>query len=585
MDFDHSHVKAALNEDRLSSLPLELIHQILSRFDTKFVVQTCLLLSPRWKRIWTSMPCLNLSSRGFKTLPKFSKFVTNVLSHRNHQVEVSSVNLTFNGSTTQVFVRKIADYVCSHNVQELTVVSGFKTHNDFPPCLFSSQTLKHLTFKTSIYAHCLVPKTPWDFPALTTLYLDDISLCDDYQRESIDLFSTCVNLKNLTLEHFRVKAKVFDIITPQLSNLTLIKGRDSVVINLIAPQLVNITISDCSMKDLSIPSGLSSFYYQGHHPPQWLKDRFHPVNKVTFILHMYCPKWPYNQEQARGIINALQELRSARFLTLNLDIVECISPFPDLLYGLPSPFSNLISLNIDFGTRDTCKHKMSTEARNYLLGNSPNATFIMKELPTQAMKNKEINDKKKAKMVADIKDLMKELEASLEQDTIIIERNQAIDQTKLVIENLLDDIKVLKKKKMLQNESERGETEENLTRLVVQLYKSVLELTDMLTLENKDVEPLISKTEQVRFLLDSLPKQKRKPLDARYSRHLQQAETLIAHKKSHNNFLHQIIDVFSKDKSSTSEDVSSGTQPPPLQTSSSSTIVCTSSTSTIKPVP
>ncbi|XP_071695679.1 uncharacterized protein [Rutidosis leptorrhynchoides] len=495
MDFDHNNVRAALNDDRLSSLPLELIHQILSRFDTKFVVQTCLLLSPRWKLIWTSMPCLNFLSYEFKTLPKFSKFVTHVLSHRNHQVEVSTVNLKFHGAATQAFVRKIADYAFSHNVQKLTVDSSPKAHYGFPPCLFTSQTLKHLTFRTSFYSHCLSPKTPWDFPALTTLYLDDIWLCDDDQHESFDLFSKCVNLQNLTLERFRVKAKVFDIITPRLSNLTLIKGIDSIVINVIAPLLDTITINDCEMKDLIIPSGLSSFYYRGYHPPQWLKDRFHPVNKVTVVFPIYCPKWPYKQEQAHGIINMLQQLHSARFLTLNLDIVGCISAFPDLLYGQPSPFSNLISLNIDSGTRDTCKHKMSTEARNFLLENSPNATFIMKvfssELPTQAMKNKEINDKKKAKMVADIKDLMKELEASLEQDTIIIERNQAIDQTKLVFENLLDDIKVWKKKKNLQNESERGEIEENMTRLVVQLWKSVVELTDMFTKANRDVDPLI----------------------------------------------------------------------------------------------
>ncbi|XP_071693847.1 F-box/LRR-repeat protein 25-like [Rutidosis leptorrhynchoides] len=366
MDFDHSNVRVTLDEDRLSSLPLELIHQILSRFDTKFIVQTCLLLSLRWKLIWTFMPCLNFSSNEFKTLPKFAKFVKHVLSQRNHQVEVSSVNLRFNGAATQVFVRKIVSYAFSHNVQQITVVSSPTKHHEFPPCLFSSQTLKNLTFRTYFFTPCLTPKTPWDFPALTTLFLDDISLCDD-RRESIDLFTKCVNLQNLTLESFKVKAKVVDIITPRLSNLKLIKGEDSIVINVVAPQLDTITINDCDMKDLIIPSGLSSFYYQGYSIPKWLKNHFHSVNKVTFILHMYCPKMAYKEEKARGIINVLQQLCSARFLTLNLDIVECISSFPELLSAQPSPFSNLIRLNIDSSTRDTCDIKMSTEARNFLL--------------------------------------------------------------------------------------------------------------------------------------------------------------------------------------------------------------------------
>ncbi|XP_071715154.1 putative F-box/FBD/LRR-repeat protein At5g22610 [Rutidosis leptorrhynchoides] len=149
MDFDHNNNVRADDEDRLSSLPLELIHRILSRFNTKFVVQTCLLLSPRWKLIWTSMPCLKFSSGDFKTIPKFAEFVKHVLSHRNHKV--------------------------------LTVDTNPKAHHEFSPCLFSSET---------------------------TLCLNGISLCDD-ERESVDLFSKCVNLQNLTLEDITVRAKVF----------------------------------------------------------------------------------------------------------------------------------------------------------------------------------------------------------------------------------------------------------------------------------------------------------------------------------------------------------------------------------------
>ncbi|XP_071692800.1 F-box/LRR-repeat protein At3g26922-like [Rutidosis leptorrhynchoides] len=364
MDFDHNNVRASLDEDRLSSLPLELIHQILSLFDTKFAVQTCLLLSPRWKLIWTSMPCLNFSCSGFKTLPKFSRFVTHVLSHRNHQVEVSSLNLSFRGEATQVSVRKIVNYAFLHNIQELIVFSSPK--NEFPPYFFSSHTLKHLTFATVLCDPCLSPKTPWDFPALTTLYLKNISLCDDY-RESIDRFSNCVNLNNLTLEFVTVNAKVFEIITPQLFNLRLIYYRGSNVINVIAHQLENLTIIHCLMKDLNIPLGLSSFCYKGYNPPQWFKNCFNSVNKVSVTLSMYRPRNPYKKGDARGIIKMFHELHSVRYLTLNLDIIECISSFPKLLSTQPSPFSNLIRLNIDSGTRDTCKLKMSTKARNFLL--------------------------------------------------------------------------------------------------------------------------------------------------------------------------------------------------------------------------
>ncbi|CAH1451081.1 unnamed protein product [Lactuca virosa] len=294
-------------EDRLSSLSDELIHKILSCFDIKFVVQTC-LLSSRWEYLWTSMPCLNFSS--FSPLPKFAKFVTNVLSHRNHQVEVSSIELDFHGGASQVFVKNIAK---------------------------------------------------------------GIVLCDD-------LFSMCVNLKNLTLRCFSVKVavEVFDIVTPQLSNLTLISGFHLNVINLIAPQLENLTIVNCSIKYLNAPPGLSSLSYSDYRPPMQLsKDRFHSLNKVNICLYLLHG---LTYEDACKTINMLQELHSARYLTLNSNIIECIFSFPDSLLHNPPPFSNLNCLTIIDSNmkKDAYKVKMSTEVKNLFLKNSPSATLIMK---------------------------------------------------------------------------------------------------------------------------------------------------------------------------------------------------------------
>ncbi|XP_071693896.1 putative F-box/FBD/LRR-repeat protein At4g03220 [Rutidosis leptorrhynchoides] len=570
MDFDHNNVSATIDEDRLSCLPHELIHPILSRFDTKFVVETCLLLSPRWKLIWTSMPCLNFSSSGFKTLRKFAKFVKHVLSLRDHQVQVSSINLSFNGPATQVFVRKIASYAFSHNDQELIVVCGYKTYNDFTLCLFSSQTLKHLTFRTYNFASCLTPKTPWDFPSLTTMYLDEISLCE-YERESIDLFSKCVNLQNLTLEKITAEAKVFDIITPRLSNLILryVGDRGSNVINVIAPQLENLTVINCSMKYLNIPSGFSSFCYEGYNPPRWYKDSFHSVNKVSVSLNIYRPKKPYKQEDARCIIKMLQELHKSRFLTLNLNIIECISSFPELLSARPLPFRNLISLNIDSGSRDTCKVKMSTEARNFFLENSPNATFIMKELPTEAMKEKEVREKIKA----DIEVVMKELQASLEQGNILTERNEAIDKKKVVIQNLMDDIQVQKKKKVMQVETDDrgGQIEEIVARLETQLTVSLGEIVDMFGEAVNDLELLHTKKEQVVCFMDRLPKRYRVQMESSYTLLLQQAVAqdgaLIARQASNNDFVKRIIGAYKNYKVITSENVPSSEHLMPSETS------------------
>ncbi|KAI3728226.1 hypothetical protein L6452_16858 [Arctium lappa] len=488
MDFDHENVRSVINEDRLSSLPDELIHHILSCIDSKFAVQTC-LLSSRWKLLWTSMPCLNFDSYLFVSLPKFSKFVTHVLSCRNHQIEVTFVKLNFHGAASQFFVRKIANYMFSHNVQELTVVTFPKRHYEFPPCLFSSQSLKRFTLSSYFLAPCLTPKTPWDFPALTSLHLNEITLCDDKSYKSVDLFSKCVNLKNLTLQRFLVKdVEVFDIITPQLSNLTLIKGRNLEVVNLVAPQLENLTVIDCSIKNAIAPPGLSTLSYIGYPRSQLSKEGFHSLNKVTISLHIYFSNMPFKEEDARKTIKLLQEVHSARFLTLNVDIVEppllmlepqfqvqghdgfaeicgsknCISSFPDLVSHHPSPFSDLICVNIDSSMRnDAYKVKISNEARNFLLENSPNATFVM-ELPeappTRAMKQKEARAKKKAKLVTEIESCMTELRASIELGKMHIETKERI---KAASENLMAELRVvLAKQKMMQIEPERTPIEQ-----------------------------------------------------------------------------------------------------------------------------
>ena len=100
MDLVHDIASIIVEEDRISNLPKEIIHHILSFLDMKYVIQTS-TLSRKWKHIWTSIPHLNLNSRTFRTLPKFVKFVNDALSHRNPRSEVSAVELSLRGAATQ----------------------------------------------------------------------------------------------------------------------------------------------------------------------------------------------------------------------------------------------------------------------------------------------------------------------------------------------------------------------------------------------------------------------------------------------------------------------------------------------------
>ncbi|XP_072151490.1 MEIOTIC F-BOX protein MOF [Setaria viridis] len=52
--------------DRLSSLPDDLLHAIMSFLPVRQAVQTC-VLSRRWEHLWCSMPCLNIDQLEFNS--------------------------------------------------------------------------------------------------------------------------------------------------------------------------------------------------------------------------------------------------------------------------------------------------------------------------------------------------------------------------------------------------------------------------------------------------------------------------------------------------------------------------------------
>ncbi|KAJ0427763.1 putative leucine-rich repeat domain superfamily, F-box-like domain superfamily [Helianthus annuus] len=354
---DSSHGKKRMNvedDDRLSSLQDELIHKILSFIGIKHAIQTS-VLSSRWRFIWTSMPYLNFSWDDFCKLPKFSEFVTRVLSGRNNQTEVSSVKLSnFRGKDGDVIAEQIMKYAFSHNIQQLDVA-----------CLPQNIVLTTST---------------WELPVLTTLYLDGVTLCCDEKTDKcIDFFSKCANLKNLTLKSCYTKGfKGLSICLPLLSNLTLEDGCGSVkVYNIVAPQLKNLNMSGVVTQDhqylISAPD-LVSLLYKGFYDLSLSTDDFPSLEKADI-----CVSYPRDAHQA---LRLLQQLHNVKSLTLNLEIVELLNKSVDLMSYQPSPFVNLKSLKIHpvrelSKVREHNRGKMSAEVKSYLLDSSTGATLIM----------------------------------------------------------------------------------------------------------------------------------------------------------------------------------------------------------------
>ncbi|PWA99113.1 F-box domain, cyclin-like protein [Artemisia annua] len=383
MDLVHERASiAAEEEDRISKLPDDIIHHILSFLDMKYAVQTS-AVSRKWKHIWTTMPYLNLDSQLFPKLPHFAKFVKQALCHRNNHTEVSAVDLKFTGAATKL--TRIVNYAYSHNIRRMNVQWITKRSYEFPVYLFSSHTLKHLTIEVGypyyscVYGTCFYPELIWELPALETLNLSGVPF-GFYEKKNINLFSESVNLKDLTLD--RCSMYGFGIVTIGCS------------------QLSNLTITNvCSYPELSV-------------------EAFNSLEKVNL-----CDS-NYHVHKKRGfprLLELFQKLSFVKVLTLDIDIVETLSSNLDQLSYEPCPFNNLKCLKINPPPQINTDPipTIPSEVREYLLHNSPNATCNLNS-PQLSRKR----SRKKLLVVTMAKKVAKLEEKLQSRDEVIIEQKE-----------------------------------------------------------------------------------------------------------------------------------------------------------------
>ncbi|KAI3692999.1 hypothetical protein L6452_32825 [Arctium lappa] len=323
-----------------------------------------------------------------------------------------------------------------------------------PQCLFSSHTLKHLTLASSPYyiypCGQSAPKSAWDFPVLETLNLSNLKLGDEGD-ESLNLFSKCVNLKDLTLHQCSMFGlEIFNVCAPQLSNLT-ITDHDcfSKVFNVVAPQLENLTTSvNCTSRR---PEDFSFLRLS--------TEGLDSLEKVNLSLSKYSYMKKKNVPQ---LLDLFQKLCSAKFLILDKGIVEVLSSCVDQLLHEPCPFNNLKCLK-----QKECMTTMPTQLKNYFLESSPGATFIM-DLPQVPRKRsrEEVDNATIAKKVAKLEEEKQQRETMKKmQDEVVAQQKEMV---KLHFENLVSRVMSL-----LQLQVKAGNPDYKLIRLI----KSTMELT------------------------------------------------------------------------------------------------------------
>ncbi|CAH1419412.1 unnamed protein product [Lactuca virosa] len=284
-----------VENDRLSSLPDDLIHKIISFMSIRDAIATS-VLSSKWRSIWTSMPYLTFEN--LNNGPSISKFISNVLSHCDNGTQVSSVSLVLGRTVIDdESITIILKCAFSHYVQQLSVTRAPEKIGERP-----------FDYRLSSIA------TPaWDLPALTTLHLHHIQLSDDN-----DFFSKFTNLKNLSLRL-----------------CTLMKGAKEYV-NGVAPQLKTLTIKWCTGKLLISTPGLASLVIEDAHEivrllqhlrtakllilslgilQHLFQEREHLSSSMELIPHQTCAIFPMVSHKE---IKAMGYMKSALVFVIHL---------------------------------------------------------------------------------------------------------------------------------------------------------------------------------------------------------------------------------------------------------------------------
>ncbi|KAL5706932.1 hypothetical protein ACHQM5_025038 [Ranunculus cassubicifolius] len=222
-------------EDRISNLPITLVHHILSFLPAHDMVQTC-LFSKTWRNVWFSAPSFHIDKLKFqdhrsRTSVSFEQFVDLLLLTRdgsniqkfNIIIEPDPEPEEYDESESEVSVQAEARvdlssskvnawilYALRHNVQ----VIDLKSYMSLTPLLFSCESLRELKlyvtrFDLDCLPHSVNFPSSVNLPSLKVLHLHGGFI----QAGQLDdaLFSAMPCLETLNLEHCSFSLKKLSI--------------------------------------------------------------------------------------------------------------------------------------------------------------------------------------------------------------------------------------------------------------------------------------------------------------------------------------------------------------------------------------
>ncbi|XP_049386121.1 FBD-associated F-box protein At2g26860-like [Solanum stenotomum] len=217
---------STMNEiDRISSLPVDILHNILSNLCIFDVIHMS-VLSKRWKYICTIIPYFRFDSSYctsllYSNLEKFKEFMYTFLISQN-TINLVRYTLTCSDMLESTYMLRLMHAATRRNVQQLVLLFWHREPFELPNCLVTCESLQVL--KLNLYGDVLKLPNHFDgFRQLKFLHLCCVKLSDEHLTNC--LFSKCQLLENLELIDCNLKRmKLLYIDSASLLYITFLHG-------------------------------------------------------------------------------------------------------------------------------------------------------------------------------------------------------------------------------------------------------------------------------------------------------------------------------------------------------------------------
>ena len=211
-------------DDRLSNLPQDILHYILSFLEIRDVIQLS-RFSRRWRRVWKSMPYLNFDQTPSESKDRFIGFAWSVLSLRDG-FDIKRFRFSCHGIRKHV-LKSLLSVVKNRGVVvlDLDIISfqSFENGKAFEllSCFAVCRPLPeiNLTLVDSGISYL----DSMSLAMVRTLHLENSELCGQTFGETQKLVLRCPRLENLLLKNCYMRRRPFDVIEIEAANLKNLK--------------------------------------------------------------------------------------------------------------------------------------------------------------------------------------------------------------------------------------------------------------------------------------------------------------------------------------------------------------------------